>query len=255
MTLVKTVIQTQTRSATFASTSNARHAEANSVRLLFAAIALLVMPFASIPANAQTTLNFLTGTAPVGQPDPVFQVRGFWYRTPTDPRPTIVIPNHPLQPAIVGNTLGGIWDNPPPGGRWIGPSLSSGIPSGAPGGYEYFVEFNLPANVSSISLLATGNSDDTCYINVNGIYLYQEQSYLRAGVFSRTFDLLELVQHGVNRLSFMVENAQAGNPNPTGLAMSATITYNVSAAPEPGTLGLAFPILVGGWIVRRQRPG
>jgi hypothetical protein len=196
-------------------------------------------------AFAQYTLNLQSGNGSIGQPDALVQVQG-------SATPFMASSGFPLQDAFVVSPFY-LWTTAGIAAPWVSPALNTVC---LRGGYEYFETFVLPANVASATLGLTWRSDDISAPLLNGNDLAGGQTWGSAenqpGHFAYptpatfTSDVTALVNPGVNRLSFLVGNADTGGDNPTGLQFTANLTYTVVPEPSIATL-LSLTALVAVW--------
>jgi hypothetical protein len=197
------------------------------------------------PAAAQNTLTFHSGNGVIGGNDSLIQVQGSSTATPFNDnsgqaleQAILVAPDPLWQPAIAGST-------------WIS---SSGNRYAHTGSYEYFLNFTLPADTTSASITVQWAADDAGFLLINNQFVTGATSPGYYVITTSTADISSLVQGGVNRLSFGVDNGAPTlpNPNPTGLDFTATI---IASAPEPsGYAALGMGALgVGGLLLRTRR--
>jgi len=212
---------------------------------------IITAVFFSIKGYAQTNqIFFQSGTGSIGSQDSNLWVVGNWEDGPTNPRPGLTgasgfqTPQHPY---IVNPYPS--WAIPISGGNYVAPgyeqwSLNGNLVDigwGEPGGWQYYEDFNLPANVSSATLDLLWHGDDGAYPNINGTYIgYGYGTGLNSPPAEDIFNITQYILPGNNRLSLFVENANTGGPNPTGVDFKGILTYTVT--PEPSS----FILLITG---------
>src|SRR5579863_1191249 len=118
---------------------------------------------ASIGRNvlAQVTIPLMSGNSPIGTQDPLVWVEGS-----ADVRPGLQSSGLPLEHPFVVATPS-YWGDVP-GALWVSSSPSG---TGAPFGYEYYIDFNLPTKFSAVMLNATWRGDDYAVLDINNVRL------------------------------------------------------------------------------------
>jgi hypothetical protein len=223
--------------------------------------------YISIPANKSTflavacslvlaragsqvfTINISTGNGLIGQRDSLILVQGSSWST---------VPNSGLSlesPFVVSTPS--YWADYGIPAHWVSPTAAG---YGAPGGYEYFVDFTLPQNVTNVTLSISWRADDVENALLNGTKYSNLDGSTGPGGFNNvpatfTGDVTALVNLGTNELSFQVNNANPGGDNPTGLQFAATIGYEVAQVPEPTALELASLLTMSFWLPWRRFNG
>lgn len=141
------------------------------------------------------------------------------------------------------------WVDPPADSRWVSIAPTGGLD--APDNFwtTYYTTFSLTGPLP-FSLAGVWSSDNNAIMYLNGV----EMGTVDAGAFLglHDFELTSGFLTGENTLAIQVWNGAAGI-NPTGLLV-ANLRATTTTVPEPATILLLFPGLLGvGLLARRRR--
>lgn len=208
------------------------------LRLVIASLVLSLVGAANADSVRTIPTVYNTGVGTNGAPlssgaiDPHYTL----VSSPNGSGPAFVVIDgqFPFLPYFQGNP---VWLPNSSISEWIGP-VANGLSAvgGPPGQYIFQTTFDLSANqVAGAELMGRLASDNSVQIFLNGVNTGRGASGGAVCCFDHFtgFQITNGFVQGVNRLDFVVTNADCGPlcVNPTGLR----VEYRMTEVPEPGT--------------------